>query len=147
MTDDFIEVRSSGSGRNKKHTNTTESSAPRAKNAPKSATDAAPSVFLPPKTVKTNNYHQLKADLSTIAGEEFQVIGLGFKLHVKQEAAHKVLLTYLKAARVEFFTHDRRSEQPFKAVLRELPEMANEEIMEALKALQLEPYGVFRLHQ
>ncbi|XP_053678668.1 uncharacterized protein LOC128729045 [Anopheles nili] len=80
MDDEFIEVRSRGSGRRAKATKTKAAlpaqpakpahQAPQAKTAPKSA-----SFRLPPIVVKTNAYHQLRADLSSIAGVEFQSIG------------------------------------------------------------------------
>ena len=61
------------------------------------------------------------------------------KLIISLAETRDRVLTLLKANRKEFFTHELRSEKPFKAVISGLPHLPEEDIITALREQSLEP--------
>jgi len=102
------------------------------------------SARIPPIVVNAP-YHQLRAELAGIPGIVYQFAGAKVKLIISLVETRDRVLTLLKANRKEFFTHELRSEKPFKAVIRGLPDLPEEDIITALREQSIEPLVVHKI--
>lgn len=88
---------------------------------------------LPPVVVKNIPLDKLKRDLeSNGIHAQFKLTRIGIKIMVHSKNELSLTKAYLNKLKAEFFTHDIQEEKPFKAVVRGLPLMSKEMIIEEL---------------
>lgn len=104
-------------------------------------------VKLPPIMVKHVPLEKLMKALKALEIQaEYKICRIGIKVVVHTKREFSKATTYMKASRLEFFTHDIAMEKPFKVVLRGLPEMQVEDIASELRShYKLNPSGVFQM--
>uniref|UniRef100_A0A182WN20 Pre-C2HC domain-containing protein n=1 Tax=Anopheles minimus TaxID=112268 RepID=A0A182WN20_9DIPT len=88
----------------------------------------------PPIVVKSMALFVLRPELQARGLRvEYQLSGIGTKVFVQSSDDRKKLISFLESRKVEFFTHDLKEERPFKVVLRGLPLMETDDILNELK--------------
>lgn len=71
----------------------------------------------------------------------------GYKIIVPASDHYRAVEEYLKIIKAQYFTHDIAANKPYKAILRGLPDVDEEELLAALKEEKLQPLKIFKIRR
>ena len=111
------------------------------------AAQNAVKVKLPPLMVKHIPLNKLVSSMSSIGVvAEFKLCRIGTKVILRTKTEYDRVVTFLKEAKAEFFTHDIPGDKPFRVVIRGLPNFDPKTIEAEIKdRYKLDPLAVFRM--
>lgn len=88
---------------------------------------------LPPLVVVNFNFHKLQPLVEKLGVKPiFKISGIGTKILCKTEDEFLLVENLLKQCKLEYFTHDKPGEKPFKAIVRGLPGVTSESLKKQL---------------
>lgn len=89
----------------------------------------------PPVVVKKIPITKLRPELQARGlTPEFRLSGIGTSIIARTQAERDGVIAYLTKRKAEYFTYAAKDQRPFKAVLRGLPAMPLDEIVEELRS-------------
>lgn len=92
-------------------------------------------VKLPPLVVVNCRFHVLQPLVEkTGVKPGFKICGIGIKILCQTEAEFQTIESLLKQCKLEYFSHDKPGEKPFKAIVRGLPGVTTESLKSQLLA-------------
>ena len=101
-------------------------------------------LHVPPIVVKVSNFYELSQKLnSTGIKLTYKHMSVGTSIVTNNKEDHTIVIEYLKRENIGFFTHDIKSNQPFKVVLRGLQAISENELKDELCNKGLTPLAIF----
>ena len=99
---------------------------------------------VPPIVVRAQNFYEICQKIDSLSVKvTYKHMSIGTSILTNNVQEHKRVIEFLKTEKIYFFTHDVKSEKPFKVVLRGLHSITENELKEELTRKQLEPLSVF----
>lgn len=110
-------------------------------------TDVPRKVKLPPLVAVNVSYHKLQPLVDKLGVRPaYKITGIGTKILCQSEGEFQMVENLLKQLQVEFFTHDKPGERPFKAIIRGLPGVTTQSLKRQLQEEhQLNPLEVIEV--
>ena len=88
---------------------------------------------LPPLVVVNFSFHKLQPLVEKLGVKPiFKISGIGTKILCKTEEEFLLVENLLKQCKLEYFTHDKPGEKPFKVIVRGLPGVTGESLKKQL---------------
>ena len=111
------------------------------------AAQNAVKVKLPPLMVKHIPLNKLVSSMASIGVvAEYKLCRIGTKVILRTKTEYDRVVSFLKEAKLEFFTHDIPGDKPFRVVIRGLPNFDPKTIEAEIKdRYKLAPTAVFRM--